>query len=400
MRILIHSDEYYPTCAACTYRMGAFVRAFVEAGDQVTVITSSANLEAGGRQGWPSAGERTIYAPTIRMKKKTTLMRMLNNLSFAFTSVLAAGKAGKADVVITTSPPPLVSLSGWLIAKIKRAKLVYDVRDIWPDVALEMNSFSEDSLYCKVFRRITDFMYRHAHMVTTVSPGKVKKLKQHITPNSQKVELVANGFDREIAKGVLDQELVKQYQLEDKFTCVYVGNIGLAQGLEMVLDIAENTRHEYVQFLLFGKGAEKERLEQEAAERGLENVRFAGVLPHEKVFTVMRKAKLSIIPLKSANMSDSVPTKVYEALGLGCPVFLIAEGDACKIVDETGLGMAVSPGEQEKLVRAFDEFLDRYDGYCGHRPGAERLMYEKYARQTIACAFREKLHELVNTKAV
>ena len=85
------------------------------------------------------------------MRKKTTAMRMLNNMSFAVTSVFSAMKAGKADVVITTSPPPLVSISGWMIAKMKRAKLVYDVRDIWPEVALEMGSFGEESFFCKVF---------------------------------------------------------------------------------------------------------------------------------------------------------------------------------------------------------------------------------------------------------
>ena len=76
-------------------------------------------------------------------------------------------------MIITTSPPPLVSIPGWIIAKCKGAKLVYDVRDIWPDVALEMGSFAEGSIYCKVFRAITRFMYKHSDWVTTVSPGKL-----------------------------------------------------------------------------------------------------------------------------------------------------------------------------------------------------------------------------------
>lgn len=76
--------------------------------------------------------------------------------------------------------PPLVSIPGWIIAKCKGAKLVYDVRDIWPDVALEMGSFVEGSIYCKVFRAITRFMYKHSDWVTTVSPGKVEKIKSHV----------------------------------------------------------------------------------------------------------------------------------------------------------------------------------------------------------------------------
>lgn len=393
---MIHSDEYYPTCAACTYRMKVFADTFTAAGDEVVVIASSANVDKNKKNLHAPHRETVIYAPTIRMKKKTTMMRMLNNLSFAVTSVLAAMKAGKADVVITTSPPPLVSISGWLIAKMKHAKLVYDVRDIWPDVALEMHSFGESSLYCKVFRKITQFMYQHADMVTTVSPGKVEKLRKRVDGKTHRVKLVPNGFDRKVAEGSIDPDIVRQYGLEEKFTCVYIGNIGLAQGLDIILKIADETKHKDVQFLLFGKGAEKEKLEQQAMRMGLKNVSFCGVLDHEKVFTVLRKAQLSIIPLKNANMSDSIPTKVYEALGLGCPVFLIANGDSCEIVREAGLGKSISPQMADRITEEFDSMLDQYQAYCTHREASEALMYNKYARQTIAEKFRMQLQQLLN----
>ena len=175
MNIIIHSDEYYPTAQACAYRMQVLTDAFVRAGNRVTVITSADNKRSGAAD--PAARpERILYSPAVRMKKKTTVMRLLNNLSFAFTSVFTAAKAGRADVVITTSPPALLGVSGWLIAKLKHAKLVYDVRDIWPDVALEMGSFEKDSLYCKLFTKVTGFMYKHADLITTVTPGKVVKL--------------------------------------------------------------------------------------------------------------------------------------------------------------------------------------------------------------------------------
>ena len=176
MKVLIHADEYYPTAQACSYRMQVFVDTFMALGDEVTVVTSSAN-KANGTIDKQLYKEKIIYSPAIRMKKKTTIMRMINNLSFGITSVFSAIGAGKVDVVLTTSPPPLVSIPGWMIAKCKHAKLVYDVRDIWPDVALEMGSFTEDSLYCRIFKKITGFMYKHADIVTTVSPGKLRRSK-------------------------------------------------------------------------------------------------------------------------------------------------------------------------------------------------------------------------------
>ncbi len=396
MHILIHTDEYYPTAQACAYRMGVLAEGFLERGHKVTVIASSANKANGSVE---ERQERILYSPTIRMKKKTTVMRMLNNLSFGINSVFTAIKAGKVDVVITTSPPPLVSFGGWLIAKCKGARLVYDVRDIWPDVALEMGSFTQDSFYCKVFSRITRFMYRHADWVTTVSPGKVEKIRQHVIEaggkkaDPNKVKLVANGFDERILSSTMDEDLVHQYELDKKFTCVYVGNIGLAQGLGALLDMAAQSKHKDVQFLLFGKGAEKDKLAAKAQELGLTNVKFCGVLPHEKVCTLLSHAKLSFIPLKSAKMKDSIPTKVYEALGIGCPVLLVAEGDACKIVEETQMGRCVSPDHPEQLADVFDDMVEHEEEYRQHREEARKLMREKYSRQQIALAFEQQLSE-------
>lgn len=402
MNVLIHTDEYYPTPQACAYRMQVFVDTFRSLGHQVTVITSSAN-KRNGPVDRSAHRERILYAPTIPMKKKSTLMRMLNNLSFGLTSIFTALGAGKADVVVTTSPPPLVSIPGWFIARCKGAKLVYDVRDIWPDVALEMGSFSETSFFCKVFRWITGFMYKHADMVTTVSPGKVEKIKGHVAArpgrrsgpaHTDKVKLVGNGLDENVTRLPFDQSVVDQYQLDTRPTCVYIGNIGLAQGLDALLDVAAKTKHREMQFLLFGTGAEKARLEQRVEQEGLDNVKLCGVIAHDKVRSVLSRAKLSFIPLKNSNMRDSIPTKVYEALGLGCPVLLVAEGDSCAIVEEAGLGRCLSPDRTEELPRLFDEMMDHYEDVSCRREEAVALMHKKYSRQNIAAEFEKLLRAL------
>lgn len=400
MRILIHSDEYYPTAQACAIRMTIFADTFVRLGDEVVVIASSANQTNAKTE---DHIERIIYSPAFCIKKKTTLLRMLNNLSFGITSVFSAIGAGKIDVVITTSPPPLVSISGWIIAKCKSAKLVYDVRDIWPDVALEMGSFSEGSVYCKVFKRITRFMYKHADLITTVSPGKVIKITEHLIScyrkhsgylSADKVKLVGNGFDIQISQSAFDQSIVDQFELDQRFTCVYIGNIGLAQGLGAIMEIAAKTKHKDVQFLLFGVGAEREMLEKKASAQGLTSVKFCGALERSKVFTLLSRAKLSFIPLKNSNMKDSIPTKIYESLGIGCPVLLVAEGDSCRIVEEAGLGRWISPDKIESLTDAFDDIVDHYDEFDAHREEAIHLMREKYSRQMIAREFEQQLREL------
>lgn len=391
MRILLHTEEYLPTALACAIRMDVFASQLRQLGHEVVVIAGSNHLA--GKENKKHEG--VIYAPTMKMRKKTTLLRLLSNLSFAVSSVFCAMRAGKFDVVITTSPPPLISISGWLIAKMKRAKLVYDVRDIWPDVALEMGSFSEGSLFAGVFGWIAAFMYRRADRITTVSPGKVSKLRNKLDADSRdKVLLISNGYDLRNDLESRNWEAVERFGLKDRETCVYIGNVGLAQGLESLLEIAAHTKHRDYQFLIFGNGAEKEILEAKAKLQGLTQVRFCGNLPHEQVAAVLSHAKISYIPLKNANMKDSVPTKLYESLAVGCPVLLAAVGDAADILEETGLGFHVSPDEGEKIVAAFDELVDRYDQIIQKRESAMRIVRERHSRQSAVLELEKQLRSL------
>lgn len=391
MKILLHCDEYSPHWGPCTVRLKVFSRVFRQAGDQVTVLASTTNLD-----GSAPGDDNAIYCRAPVMHRKTALSRLGNNLGFAMSSWVASRKAGDADVVLTTSPPVLASLAGWAIARRKRAKLVYDVRDVWPDVAVEMGSFSADSLYYKVFKAITDFMLRRADAVTTVSPGKLQKLRQKL-PASQwdKIWLVENGLDEAFLQQEEDALAVERYGLADRKTCVYIGNIGLAQGLEHFVRLAETADRNEFQFILFGDGAQRARLEAMAREKGLDHVRFAGAVGSATVLTVLRHAYLTYIPLVSSDLKDSIPTKTYEAMGAGCPILMAAEGDAPALLAETGFGMNVSPDQIQRLPEVFRQFCGEYDAILSRREEAMRTAVERHSRQRIAMELEGKLRELL-----
>ena len=386
MNVLIHMCDSYPEGSPTARRIQVFTEVLTERGHQVKIMAPDYG-EVSGRK-------EIILCPTIEMKKKTTLMRMLNQLSFAFSSVLRSGKAGKADVVLTTSPPVLISMAGWLIAKMKRAKLVYDVRDIWPDVALEMGSFSEDSFYCKVFAFIRDFMLKHADLVTTVSPGKVEKLKNH-APQAD-VAFVTNGLDERFLENEYHPQTAEKYGLTEGFNCVYIGNLGWAQGLMQLMHLAERSKEQAlpVRFVLFGGGVEEDSLREYAREQGLDNVIFAGKLPNAEMYTVLKAAQVSFVSLVNANLKDSVPTKMFEALGVGCPVLLSAVGDAADILEASKLGVAVYPNDDEALWAGFYELYRNLDDYQANGDHARQMILERYSRQQAAVVLEGHLKKM------
>lgn len=388
MNLLIHMGDSYPNESPAAKRMRAFSDVLRSHGHQVTVLAPSSPNES-------FAADNVLYCPTISLKKKTTLMRMLNQLSFAFSSLFVSRKAGKADVVLTTSPPALIGISGWLIARSKGAKLVYDVRDIWPDVAWEMGSFGPESLYSRIFAFIRDFMLKHADLVTAVSPGKVTKLRQY-RPDA-KIAFITNGLDEEFLKNETDPRIREKYHMDQGFHCVYIGNLGWAQGLTQLLFLAEKAQKEGLNgyFHLFGSGVEEQSLKEYVSAHGLTNVLFPGRLPNAQMYTILKSAQMSFVSLINKNLTDSVPTKMFEALGVGCPVLLAAAGDAARILEESKLGRAVMPNDKDALWEAFLDMYHNPETYREEQAYAQALILRKYSRQSAALALEQELLALL-----
>lgn len=384
MKILIHMGDSYPNEGPNAKRMRTFYDQFKQSGHEVKVLAPCSDEN--------ESNPDTVYCRTIPLKKKTSLNRLLNQVFFGISSLLTSFHVGKVDVVITTAPPALISPFGWMIAKIKRAKLVYDVRDIWPDVALEMGSFTEKSMYCRVFTFVRNFMLRHSDMVTTVSPGKVEKLKLY--QPSANIYFVTNGIDETFLTNEEDQSVIREYDLDHGYNVVYIGNLGWAQGLRQLLFVAERAQSLKmpVRFKLFGSGVDEKNLKEYALRHGLHNVTFPGRLPNRQMYTILKNADLSFVSLLNENMKDSVPTKMFEALSVGCPVLLAAVGDAADILNESRLGIAVKPNDNEGLWKAFEKMYYTMPEILKNKEHAMKLMVAKYSRQKAA----EKMEQLIS----
>ena len=385
MRLLFLTDSFRPSRSACANRACVLVDAMRNVGVNVQVLASSDSL-LGAPESYKKPDYVTFFE-TFPLQEKTLVNRLKNNFGGQRASVKAAEGMGSFDVVVCTTPPLLLTTSAIKIAKRKGAKLVLDVRDVWPDVAYEMGSFSPSSPYGRFFSHIAKCGFKVADMVSTVSAGKAEKLRERV-PAGTPVELVPNGIDEAFVENEEDLAVVERFDLEHGPICCYAGNIGLAQGLGTLLDIA-SVRSD-VRFLLFGAGADKKALEQRAKVEGLSNVEFCGSVDARGVYTVLRHSALSYVPLVSSRLRDSIPTKLYECVACGCPVLLAAQGDSVDLLEETGLGAHAAPEDHEGLLRAFDELVAR--GFSvEERAIAAQGMLAAHSRQKVAREFAETL---------
>lgn len=387
MNIIIHTGDPYYEANADAIRMHTFAEAFTAAGHSVYVLTPPGGKEVS------SKGETVIFCKTRNLRSRSAANRLMNQIGFGISSLRESKKVPACDIVITSSPPALIGPFGWLIGKRFRASLVFDVRDIWPDVAWEMGSFSPKSLYSKAFRAVRDFMLKKAKLVTTVSLGKVIKLNSY--RGSDDVMLVSNGLDEHFLE--LPKDGAPDLGLDP--VCVYIGKLGLAQGLDQLLGIAERAMKENVRcnFLLYGEGVSRDSLEHEAEEKGLTNVRFMGPVAHDAVAGILDRAAVSFVPLVNERLTDSVPTKLFESIGAGCPTLLAARGEACDILTESGMGTAVRPNDGEALYGAFRRLLAESAKLKSENAlRAKQFVQAKYSRQKQAELLEKEINDRFN----
>lgn len=387
MKILFHAHEFnINEGGPCTKRIDSFASYLQNKNNEVIVLTSAHNKK---NEKKIDRKYKIIYSYSTKSIKGSNIKRFINNVLFGITSFFKSFTIGKVDVVITTSPPPLISIFGYLIAKIKKAKLIYDVRDIWPDVAIEMESFTESSIYYKVFRFIAQFMYKKSDFITTVSLGKVQKIRGYVA-DKEKVKYIPNGLDDNFTKFDIDNSLIEKYNLENKFTIVYIGNVGLAQNLDALVELAENYKeNKEIQFLVFGEGADKQKIQERINKLNLNNIKLEGKIDYCKVYTILRYSKISFIPLKNNKMTDSIPTKIFDAFGAGCPILLLAKGDSCEVLKETGLGESVE--NIESLKETLDYMMENYKKYEEKKKFAIKYVKDKYSRRKIAEKFEQEV---------
>ncbi len=404
MKILYVSQYFPPEMGAPAARAAELSRHWARMGHEVTVLTGFPNHPTGVvPEDWRSRLHGMHYTETVNgvrvvrtwlwpLPNRKAHERIRNYASFCISAAVSGLALPKPEVVIATSPQLLVALSGWWLAWWKRVPFVFEVRDLWPESLAAVGAGSEGTLLHRTLGAIAGFLYRRADRIVVVTPAFKDHLIRHWNVPAAKISVVENGVETDLFR--LDpaaMEVRKQLKLEDRFLICYIGTMGNAHGLETLIAAAEElqTALPRALFLLIGEGAEKERIVELAAGRGLSNVRFLGQQPRERIPAYISAADLCLVMLKKTELFKTViPTKLLEYMACERPVIVAVDGQARQIVEEAGAGVFVEPENSKDLVRAIlnlatDPEHRRKMGANGRQYIVNKLSREKTARDYI-----------------
>jgi glycosyltransferase involved in cell wall biosynthesis len=378
MRILFLSHYFPPEGNAPATRVAALTSRWAAAGHEVTVITGVPSVPdgvvyPGYRNRWipqeeHDQGVRVIRVGTWIAPNKGTVLRIVNYLSFMVSATLRALLLRRPDVMIATSPQFFCGWAGvlcrwgyWLRNPFSKGpRFFLEIRDIWPESIGAVGAMSEGRLF-RLLEWLETHMYAAADHIVTVGEGYRRRLLERGV-NAEMISIVMNGVDRDLleAEPPDSEALRREWRLEDKFVCSYIGTIGMASGLGVFLRAARRLQdlgRDDIRLVAVGDGAIREELQAEAARENLGNVIFTGRRPKAEMPAFLAASDLCFVHLRKTPLFETViPSKIFEALGMRRAILIGVDGEARKLVEDSGGGVAIPPEDENALVDALIRF--------------------------------------------
>lgn len=394
MHVLLLSLFYPPEPVARPHELALALR---QAGHQVSVVTAFPNYPPGKIYPgyrlrywhWETLeGIQILRVPHIMDRSRSAVRRLFSYTSFTASAWFLGGlKIPKPDVIWTYQ----IGLPGVGLSTLRGVPLVHEVQDLWPEWGKASSLGIRGWLY-SLLERQERLVYRSAWAVVTITESFKSILIQKGVP-AQKIAVIPNWANEATFRPVAyDMDLARQEGFNGYFNVAYVGNIGAAQALGVVLGAAELLRSmAHVRFVIIGDGMERAALEQQARQRGLDNVRFLGPRPQSQASGYMALADVLFLHLKSDPVyAITIPSKTYGYLASAKPVLAAAEGELAGLINTLQAGVVCPPEDPAALAEAVRRLADMPAaqraalGQAGYR-----AMTTDYARSTLARRYAE-----------
>lgn len=397
--LLIHQAFVGPGEAGGT-RHYELARHCAAAGHRFTIVASpvsylSGRRETAGGQGEVVSGVRVVRAYTLPTLHRSFVWRVVSFLSFMVSATVRALQADRVDLVMGTTPPLFQALSAWVVSRWRRRPFLLEVRDLWPQFAVDMGLLTQP-LFIALARRLESFLYEHADHILVNSPAYRDYLLGRGVP-STKVSFIPNGVDPTMFDPADRGEAWRQrWGVENRFVVIYAGALGPANDIPTLLRAAARLRERPdIHFLLVGDGKERSRLEAQAAAEGLTNVTFTGAVPKEQMPAVLAAGDACVAILRDIpSFRTTYPNKVFDYMAAGRPTVLAIDGVIRQVLESARAGVFVPPGDDAALAAAVLQLAADREAARAMGEAARRHVVAHFDRRIQAEAFCRLLARL------
>jgi glycosyltransferase involved in cell wall biosynthesis len=371
-------------------------------GHQVTIIASPISYLTGKARDkktrWvdredPEPGITILRTYTYSALHRSFFHRVLSFFSFMFSSFFVGMGVKGETVVWGTTPPLFQGVTAWLIARLKGIRFLFEIRDLWPAFAIAVGVLKNPVLI-RLSLWLEAFLYRHADLLVVNSPGFLEHVR---SKGGKEIRLIPNGVDPAMFSPDARGEAYRQaLKADDSFLVLYAGAFGLSNDLNVVLDAARLLLdHPDIRFVLVGDGKEKQNLQTYAASHLLLNVTFWPAVAKNEMREVLAASDACIAILKPLDLyKTTYPNKVFDYMAAGRPTLCCIDGVIRQVIEESGGGIFVPPGNAQELSLAILQLSQSPE--LARRMGldARRYVEKHFNRDTFSAIMEESLSSL------
>lgn len=410
MKFLILTQYFPPEVGAPQNRLFELAIRLQKEGIDVSILTAMPNYPAmeihkeykNKTYHYEKMEGLKVYRSSIFVTKSKSIVKRLQNY---FSFVWSSYKVGRAklednyDYIFCESPPLFLGISALLLCRNKKAKLIFNVSDLWPESAEKLGLVTNT-----FFLRLATILEEHLYKKSVLITGQTQGISENIKSRFPKKDVywLPNGVDLNFYNPDVVQSNWREENGFDKddLLLLYAGIIGHAQGLEIILNAAIKTKNEAkIKYLIVGSGPEKDKLLNLKKEHQLSHVIFLDLVPKSKMPQIVKAIDVALVPLKKLDLFlGAIPSKIFENCAMKKPLLLGVDGEAKELFIEQGkAGLFFEPENAEDLVRKIIDYNNNRDKLIEYGNNGRNYVNDFFNRDKLAKSFYKKLQQL-NTK--
>lgn len=373
-------------------RVSELAKNWAKDGHDVTIITAMPNHPDGiihPKYKWEYFTEE--YSNNIRILRvilyvtpnKGFIKRIFSFISFMITALVTGLYVNKPDVVVATSPQLFVGVSGYIISRLRRIPFVFEVRDIWPQSAIDLKML-RIRMIIHLMEKLERFLYAKSALIVTTTPvQRMNILKKCFT--GKIVECIPNGVDAERFNVTEKKNIIWKDGVKKGFAVAYIGTIGLSHNLDILVQAASILKNKNIYFFIIGDGAQKEKIRESISQKRLTNIFLWDKIPLEMVPYAMLEVDAGLAHERDLPMArEMYPAKMFDVMASGKPLIIGIHGAAKELVEKNKTGIVFKSDSVDDLVRAIEKLASNPSLCMELGQNGKNLVYREYNRESQA----------------